>query len=35
MIILIFLRVLREVFVEAQEMRRLAAARHPFMSDWE
>ena len=35
MIILTFLRMLREVFVETQEMRRVAAARHPFVSDWE
>jgi hypothetical protein len=35
MIILTFLRVLREVFAEVQEMRRVAAARYPFVSDWE
>lgn len=35
MIILTFLRTLREIFAETQEMRRAAAKRHPFVSDWE
>ena len=35
MIILTFLRTLREIFIEAQAMRRDAAKRHRFVSDWE
>lgn len=35
MIFLTFLRTIREIFIEAQEMRRAAAQRHPFVSDWE
>jgi len=34
-IILTLLRTLREIFAETQEMRRIAARRHPFVSDWE
>lgn len=35
MIILTFLRTMREIFAEAQEMRRDAARRYPFIRDWE
>ncbi len=33
MVILTFLRTLREIFAEVQEMRRVSAKRHPFVSD--
>jgi hypothetical protein len=35
MIILTFLRTMRDIFVEAQAMRRAAARRYPFIRDWE
>ena len=35
MILLTFLRAVREVYVEAQELRRDAQKRYPFVSDWD
>jgi hypothetical protein len=35
MIFLTFLRTLRDVWVEAQKLRREHAKRHRFVSDWE
>jgi hypothetical protein len=35
MIILTFLRTMHDIFAEAQEMRRVAASRYPFIRDWE